>query len=450
MSIFQNESRQNASEQDKSDSDGEPPPVWLWWLLGGLAIGLLVLIGYGYLQGIFKAEPDYTIVNVPSIDDPRFPLCMEGLADSADTTGRLVGFWPVVDDIFAARLEAINSAEHLIQYETYFMTPGHRADTFAEAITDRALAGIHVQLLLDHQGTSDMPAKYWRRLRNIGVEIQFFRQPSWRAPLSYNARSHRKLLIVDGCRVLIGGAGISDFWDGTAFDHDTAPWADFELAYEGEVVSLLQGKFLQNWVHAGGELDLAQGIQPVQREGSVHLFITDDTSSMGESSIRLLMQLAMLSAQKRLWIGSPYFVPDGNTIRSLIQAHEKGVDVRVLTMGSATDKRIVHLASRGLYGPLLKAGIKICEHQPSMLHAKFVLVDDDWVSTGSANFDPRSYFHNDELNISGTYPELAEKIEQFFLDTLANSYCLTYADWQNRSRLEKIQGQGALLFKNLM
>ncbi|MGB3308284.1 MAG: phosphatidylserine/phosphatidylglycerophosphate/cardiolipin synthase family protein [Nodosilinea sp.] len=436
--------------QNEPDSDGEPPPVWLWWLGGVLAIAVLALVGYGYVRGIFRTEADYAIANVPSTDDPRFALSMEGLADSADTTGRLIGFWHNVDDIYAARLAAIQSADHLIQYETYFMTPGRRADAFAEAITDRALAGIQVQLLLDHQGTSDMPAKYWRRLRNIGVEVQFFRQPNWRAPLDYNSRSHRKLLIIDGCKVLIGGAGISDFWDGVAFDHDTAPWADFELAYEGEVVSLLQGKFLQNWVYAGGELDLAKGIHRVQREGSVPLFITDDTSSLGESSIRLLMQLAMLSAKRRLWIGSPYFVPDGNTVRALISAHEKGVDVRVLTMGSATDKRIVHLASRGLYGPLLRAGIKICEHQPSMLHAKFVLVDDDWVSTGSANFDPRSYFHNDELNISGIYPELAEKIEQFFLDTVANSYCLTYADWQNRPRLQKVQGQVALLFKNLM
>ncbi|MGB5972219.1 MAG: phospholipase D-like domain-containing protein, partial [Nodosilinea sp.] len=237
---------------------------------------------------------------------------------------------------------------------------------------------------------------------------------------------------------------------GVEFAHDSAPWADFEVAYEGEVVSLLQGKFLQNWVYAGGELNLAQGIHPVQREGSIPLFITDDTSSLGESSIRLLLQLAMLSARRRLWIGSPYFVPDRNTVRALIHAHKKGVDVRVLTMGSATDKRIVHLASRGLYGPLLRAGITICEHQPSMLHAKFVLVDDDWVSTGSANFDPRSYFHNDELNISGTYPELAQKIEQFFNNAVAESLCLTYAEWQNRPRLEKVQGQVALMFKNLM
>ncbi|HSM81537.1 MAG TPA: phosphatidylserine/phosphatidylglycerophosphate/cardiolipin synthase family protein, partial [Nodosilinea sp.] len=380
-----------------SDDDSEPPPV-LWWL-GGAALLLLGLaIGYAYLSGAFRAAPDYAIANIPPLNDPRFALSLEGLANSADSTGRMVGFWPEVDAIYAARAAAVAQAQHLIQYETYFMTPGRRANAFAEEITDRALAGVKIQLLLDHQGTSKMPQNYWRRLRNLGVEIQFFRKPSWQAPLEYNARSHRKLLIIDGEQVFIGGAGVSDHWDGTAFEHDKAPWLDFEVAYEGEVVNLLQGKFLQNWACAGGSINLKEGLHSVQNDGAVPLFITDNSSTLSASSIRLLMQMHMLTAQRRLWIGSPYFVPDANTTNCLIQARQKGVDVRILTMGAATDKTMVHLASRELYGPLLRAGVKLCEHQPSMMHAKFVLVDDDWVSTGSANFDPRSYFHNDELN----------------------------------------------------
>ncbi|MFQ4136413.1 phospholipase D-like domain-containing protein [Nodosilinea sp. PGN35] len=435
---------------EASDSDGEPPPVELWWLLAGLGLVVLLLVSYAYLRGGFRPASTCTIDNVPSLDDPRFALSMEGLANSADTTGHLIGFWHTIDDVYAARNAAMASAEHLIQYETYFMTPGRRASEFAEVIIDRALAGVAVQLLLDHQGTKAMPEKYWQRLRNIGVEIQFFRPLDWRAPLEYNSRSHRKLLIIDGQRVYIGGAGVSDYWDGVAFDHDKAPWLDFEVAYEGEVVNLLQGKFLQNWSCAGGCINLKEGLHAVQKQGSTPLFITDNTSTLNESSMRLLMQLHILAAKQRLWIGSPYLVPDDETIQALICACQAGVDVRILTMGAATDKLMVHLASRGLYGPLLKAGIKICEYQPSMMHAKFVLVDDDWVSTGSANFDPRSYFHNDELNISGAYPELARRVEQFFLDAMDNSRCITYADWQNRPGAEKVKGRLALLFRHLL
>jgi cardiolipin synthase A/B len=423
---------------------------WLWAVVAGLGLGGLGLGAALYLRGVLRMVPDYGIANVPPLEDRRFDLSLQGLANSVATTGQLVGFWDTVDAVFAARQEAIAAAEDLIQFETYFMTPGSRAEVFAQGLIDRALAGVRVQMLVDHQGTGDMPDEYWQRLRDAGIEVQFFRPPNWRTPLEYNSRSHRKLLIIDGRQVLIGGAGISNYWDGTEFDHDTAPWLEFEVAYEGEIVNLLQGKFLQNWVYAEGHLDLADMLQPVDVEGSVPLFITDDTSSLNESSIRMLMQLAMLTAQRRLWLGSPYFVPDANTTRALIAAQERGVDVRVLTMGDATDKRFVQRASRHLYGPLLEAGVTICEYQPSMMHAKFVLVDEDWVSTGSANFDPRSYFHNDELNISGAYPDLARQVDQFVTTALADSTCPTYADWQNRPVLEAIQGRATLLFKNLL
>ncbi|WOD40680.1 phosphatidylserine/phosphatidylglycerophosphate/cardiolipin synthase family protein [Nodosilinea sp. E11] len=435
--------------QDKANKRQASPVPWLVGLAG--LVGLVLGIGgFLYLRGVFRAEADYAIANVPAFDEPGFDLTLVGLTSSIATSGHMIGFWREVDAVYAARQAAIDGAERLIQYETYFMTPGRRADDFAEALARRAQVGVRVQLLLDHHGTEAMPDDYWQRLRDLGIELQFFRKPNWRRPLEYNSRSHRKLLIIDGKQALIGGAGTSDYWDGTEFDHDTAPWLEFEVAYEGEVVNLLQGKFLQNWAYSGGQLNLSDEIRLVQSDAPVDLYITDDTSSLNESSIRLLMQLSMLTAQERLWIGSPYFVPDANTTRALLTAHGNGVDVRVLTMSAATDKRMVHRASRELYGDLLEAGIAICEYQPSMMHAKLVLVDDAWVSTGSANFDPRSYFHNDELNISGSYPELAQEIEQFFTDALADSNCLTYEDWQNRPWLETVKGRAALLFKNLL
>ncbi|GAB4459303.1 MAG: phospholipase D-like domain-containing protein [Elainellaceae cyanobacterium] len=411
---------------------------------------VLMAGGYAYLQGVFQVMPEYAIANSPSLSDPRFVLGIHGLTSAESTTGRMIGFWQSADEIYAARNAAIRQATALIQYETYFMTPGRRADEFAEALIERAAAGTKVQLLLDHHGTAKMPEDYWQRLTGAGIEVRFLRPPDWRSPLEYNSRSHRKLLIIDGQRVLIGGAGVSDYWDGTAFDHDTAPWADFEVAYEGEVVNLLQGKFLQNWAYTGGDLDLTQEISPVQTEGAMPLYITSNASGLSESSIRLLVQLSALAARDRLWIASPYFVPDGNITQSLIRARENGAEVRVLTMSDATDKKMVHLAGQELYGNLLQADVEICEYQPSMMHAKLILVDDTWVSTGSANLDPRSSFHNDELNISGFNPELAQTVEQFFTSAIADSKCLTYSDWQNRPFFDKLAGRVALLFKNLL
>ncbi len=441
--------------------------LW-WWLVGGLGVLLLVALGYFYLKGGLRSIPEHEVTNSPSIDNPDFVAGLVGLTGAVTTTGNLIGFWREIDQIYAARTDAIRRAEQLVQYETYFMTPGKRADAFADAVIDRALAGVTVQLLLDHQGSQDISQDYWRRLKNVGIEIHFFRQPDWRAPLEYNSRSHRKLLIIDGEQIFIGGAGISDYWDGTEFDHDTAPWLDFEVAYEGEIVTLLQGKFWQNWAYTGGTVDLSQfskngqvsqtetpqaeppQVDTPQADSPQTLYITDDTSTLNESPTRMLVQLSTLAAQERLWIGSPYFVPDSNTTHAMIQAQENGVDVRVLTMGAATDKPMVHWASRELYGPLLRAGITLCEYQPSMMHAKFILADDDWVSTGSANLDPRSYFHNDELNVSGFHAPLAQAVEQFVTDAIADSQCLSYADWQARPLLERLAGRFALLGKNLL
>jgi cardiolipin synthase len=255
-------------------------PILSGWLLGGLGLLGLVVGGYLYLRGVFRAMPEYAIANSPSLSDPRFILGIEGLTNAESTTGRMVGFWQSADEIYAARNAAIRQATALIQYETYFMTPGRRADEFAEVLIERTAAGTKVQLLLDHHGTAKMPEDYWQRLTGAGIEVRFLRPPDWRSPLEYNSRSHRKLLIIDGRRVLIGGAGVSDYWDGTAFDHDTAPWADFEVAYEGEVVNLLQGKFLQNWAYTGGDLDLTQEISPVQTEGATPPYTTSNASGL--------------------------------------------------------------------------------------------------------------------------------------------------------------------------
>ena len=107
-------------------------------------------------------------------------------------------------------------------------------------------------------------------------------------------------------------------------------------------------------------------------------------------------------------------------------------------------------AARQLYGELLNAGVQVCEYQPSMMHAKVMLIDGSWASTGSANFDPRSYFHNDELNVSTRSPRLVENLESFFAQAWENSHCLTLEEWRDRSISERIQGRLALLFKPLL
>lgn len=411
------------------------------WFTGVILVVLLILLIL-YLLGTFRRQVRYRMKNVPSLSEPRFPLAIVGLSDSLLTSGHATGFWVGAGTIHAARLNAIQTAQSTIHFETFYMTPGKRANDFAAAITERAQAGVAVQLIVDDHGVQSMPRKYWQRLRAARVEVRFFNEFDWGAPLDYLARTHRKLLLIDGRVACIGGAGISDDWDGKPKIGDTAPWLDFEVRFEGLVVTILEGIFLQQWSHVGGTADLSSKFFHMTSPGDSTILVTPgDDPSYADPSITALFYTSILAARKRVWVASPYFLPSRDLQEALQRAKKNGVDVRILTMGPHNDKSYVYHAARELYGSLLTAGVKIYEYQPSMMHAKVLLLDDDWVSTGSANFDPRSSFHNDELHCSISEPELAKKIEQFFTVAFAQSQLVSQADWRRRSTRNRILGR---------
>jgi cardiolipin synthase len=386
--------------------------------------------------------------NVPSSQEPHFPLAVVGLSDSLLTSGHSTGCWVGADAIHAARLEAIHNAQYAIHCETYYMTPGRRANDFAAAIAERAQAGVKVQLIVDDHGVQSIPKKYWKRLRAARVEVRFFNEFNWGAPLNYLDRTHRKLLLIDGEVAFIGGAGFSDDWDGKKQIGDTAPWLDFEVCFEGLVVAVLEGIFMQQWTHAGGIADLSSKFFHMTLSGDSTILVTPgDDPSYGDASIGALFYMSILAARERVWVASPYFLPSSDLLDALRTAKKNGVDVRILTMGPHNDKNYVYYAARELYSKLLAAGIEIYEYQPSMMHAKVLLIDENWVSTGSANFDPRSFFHNDELHLSVSEPELAKKVEHFFMIAFENSHRVGRADWRTRPARNRILGRLVLSFR---
>jgi cardiolipin synthase len=422
----------------------------LSWIVAVLLVLLAAAILIPYFRGSFRRKISYPMRNVPRVDEPNFFLAIAGFSSSLPTQAHSTGFFVESDEIYAARLEAIKSAQRTIHFETFYMTPGRRADDFAIALGDRAQAGVAVQLVVDHHGSSAMPKKYWKSLAAAGVEVHFFSPFTWRAPLDYNTRTHRKLLLIDSKIALIGGAGVSDEWDGKSDTGGTAPWRDFEVRYEGAILSTLEGVFMENWTTVGGTADLSlQVFQPCPPKGQT-AFVTMGTFSPENSALHILFQTSIQAARRRLWISSPYLVPDKYTRQVLVEASKSGVDVRILTMGVRNDKAYVYYTARELYGDLLEAGVKIYEYAPNMLHAKVVLVDDSWVSHGSTNMDERSFFLNDEMNVSVSDRHLAQQVESFLLDSFANSTLITLKDWQDRPLLEQIRGKFGLIFRQLL
>ncbi|MEL7330329.1 MAG: cardiolipin synthase B, partial [Cyanobacteria bacterium J06559_1] len=432
--------------------------ILLWVLISVAALAVLSL-SILYIRGAFRWRAVLHIEHAIAPHDDRFIPAIKSLSKSLASEGQVVGFWDSAKAIQQARIEAIADARHSIQFETFMMTPGKRAQAFAAVIARKAAEGVVVQLLADSFGTRAMPSKYWSRLRAAGVQVIFFNPFDWRAPVNFAGRTHRKLLIIDSKKVLIGGAGISDLWDGIEKSDDEKPWLDIEIAMVGDVVMALSASFQKHWEgHRGEEgatgIDMSK-IFPAAVSSNVSSNVSSssgDNSSLKrtypvlvtpgtkpsyrDSSIETLKQALIACARKRIWLSSPYFLPNKSSRQLLIAAKQAGLDIRILTTSEKSDKKPVYYASYEVYGPLLEAGIQVFEYQPSMLHAKLLMIDDDWINTGSANFDYRSFLHNDELDLVIKSPELVQKVEQVFEQGFAQSEQIGLDKWKRRSWLK--------------
>jgi cardiolipin synthase len=421
----------------------------MYSVIFALLIFILIVSISLYLNGYFQSLIPYRFKYFPSSDHPFFGTTVASLSDSWITEGKITDFWVGAESIYSARWNAIKQARSFICFETYVMNPGYRADQLAKLLAQKVQEdNVIVYLLADSHGTKSMPEAYWQLLRQAGIYLRFYNPFDWRNPVKNLQRNHRKLLLIDDKKALIGGAGISDRWDGRGESDDIEPWLDYEIAIEGHTLERLKGLFWQHWLDAGGIPDLSSiPSRPCSHQSTKIMVTVNENPSYQNSSIRALFQTLTLGATQRLWLASPYFLPNENICHTLIEAHQRGVDVKVLTMGKKCDKSYVHKVARERYYQLLKAGISIYEYQPSMMHAKLALMDDRWLSFGSANFDPRSFFQNDELTLTlnDYHQELLPKVEHFFEQAFDKSQYVVLSKWQQRNLRDRIIGRFWLL-----
>ncbi len=340
------------------------------------------------------------------------------------------------DQIFPAMLQAIDAAKRRISFETYIYDAGEIANQFTDALERAARRGVRVRLLTDAVGASTMDATHARRLRDAGCELRRFNVTKWYSILEVNYRTHRKILVVDGDVGFTGGVGVADHWMGDAQDHDH--WRDTQVRLRGPVVRLLEGAFYENFAESGDpvspELDLV--VPPVLDAEGSSLLVTSSYSG-GSNVLKRLYLLTIACSRRTLEITSPYFVTDESTMSAIEDAVRRGVRIRILVEGDITDAMPVKYASRQMYERLLGLGVEIYEYQPTMMHAKVVVVDRTLSMFGSANFDNRSLELNDEINVAVVSRELAARFLRDFEADLRRSRRLELAAWQHRSLLEK-------------
>jgi len=348
--------------------------------------------------------------------------------------------------IFPSMLAAIKAARKTINLEFYIYWDGDVGRTFAETLAERARAGVQVKVILDAVGSATMSQSLIDFLLRNGVDLEWYHPIRWYTLSRANHRTHRKLLVVDGEIGFSGGVGIADDWlgDADAKNH----WRDTVARVEGPAVSQMQFAFMDNWVKSRGELLTGLDYFPqIAPRGSHTAQVIKSSPSEGSSTVKLMYIISIVSAQKSIYISNAYFVPDRDTIRALEGAVRRGVDVRVIVPGEDSDVPIVRQASRLHYDLLLPRGIRIFEYQPTMMHAKTMVVDGIWSTIGSSNFDDRSFRLNDEVNVNVYDEGIAREMEAMFLEDLSHSSEVSLKRWFRRPMFERIKESFAGVLK---
>jgi cardiolipin synthase len=391
---------------------------------GGLALGL---------TGFLPEEPELAQVvgHAHSAADASFRQTMEGVLATRIESGNRIETLENGDEIFPAMLKAIAEARRTINFATYIYWSGDIAQTFADALSERARAGVRVNLMLDYVGSLEMDERLIEQMRSAGVHLIHFRPLHWYSVDRFNYRSHRKVLVTDGVIGFTGGVGIADKWKGDA--RNPNEWRDTHYRIEGPAVQGLQSAFTENWLEATGEVLRGEAYFPVQAErGTVAMQPMKSSPFSGSQTLHLALLLALSAAEQHIRIGVAYFVPSETALQQILDARRRGVEVELILPGIWTDTEEVRRASRHFWGELLQAGVKIYEYEPTMYHVKIVIVDDDWASLGSANFDERSFRLNDEINIHVFDRDFAGEQIRNFEEDKARARPVTLAAWKRR------------------
>lgn len=340
-------------------------------------------------------------------------------------------------NFYEAELESIRSARSHVCLEAYIFQKGEVAKRFIAVLTEAARNGVEVRIVLDAIGSFYIWRNSFRSLTEAGGKLCWYMPLRWYNFTRFNNRTHREMLIVDGSVAFVGGAGIADHWyHGRG---GKKPWRDTMVRLHGSAVDSLQSMFAENWLESSGELLTGCKYYPNRvGMGTARAMVIDSTPSYGRATrARMVFQILIATAIGSIHITTPYFLPDRGARQALIDALNRGVEIKIIVPGKHSDHLLTRRSSRRLYGSLLKHGAQIYEYQPSMIHTKSLVVDGRWAVVGSTNFDSRSFGINDEVNVAALDEPLAARLEQDFQADVMASQRVTYAEWQRRPLLER-------------
>ena len=409
-------------------------------IIGGAFITWLILVT------LFTPAIPY---HIEAPIDPRGDQFIHVLESACQTTlerGNAIEIFTNGPEFYPAMLEAIRSAQETINLECYIFSSGEIADRFIHELSERARAGVRVTIVMDAIGSLGSFGKAAAPLRAAGCRVESYQQIRWYSLARLNNRTHRELLIVDGRVAFVGGAGVADWW--LKAGPRGPMWRDMMARIEGPLVSDIQGILAENWLECCGEiLTGPETYKPHEPKGPSPAFAIKSSPSDRATVSRMLFQTLVESSREDVLNTTPYFLPDRAFRRALNRTADRGVAISVIVPGHRTDQRWVRLASRRMYGRLLKHGIRLFEYRGGMMHQKALLVDGLWTVVGSTNLDNRSFEHNDEVNVAFRDAAINARVTRDFDADLARSNEIDLEEWRRRPVLEKLVGTVAWILE---
>ena len=380
-------------------------------LLGAVVALGLAAIGWAFL-GRSRESSGHFLLDVRAPSQGRgFSAALEQTVGAPLRPGHKIALLPN-GKVFDALTDAIRGAKQSVNIEMYIWSHGKASTSVISALRERK-KGVACRVLLDAEGSISRGEEVDKDLRDVECAMLLFRKAT-----AIFARNHRKVAVIDGRIGITGGFG-DDKWLGNGEDEDH--WRDTNVRVEGTAVSDMQEAFAEDWQEAGGGLLPPEDFPEQPKDGTVPAAFVRSISSPVVTRAERLTQLAIDAAHERLFIENAYFVPGKPVLELLKRRATEGVEVRILVPGRQSDSKMSFLYQQREYGDLLKSGSRVWEFQPTMMHAKTMVVDEALVVIGSVNLDPLSLNKLEEAALVAEDPALATQLVRLFEDDVARS-----------------------------
>jgi cardiolipin synthase A/B len=366
------------------------------------------------------AEPKAPNIDLPVIDRDFIDESLERVTGAELIPGNDVQLLVDAAENYPAWLAAIESAEKRVFFESYIIHGDEQGRFFADALIKKAKEGVEVKLIYDWLGGfGKTPRRFWRHLRQNGVEVRCYNPPWILDPIGFFSRDHRKTMVVDGRIAFVSGLCVGQDWVGHP-DQDVAGWRDTGVQLTGPAVAEAEEAFAEVWALMGDPIDKRSLARRDRIEPRGETSVRVVRSVPGTANVYRTDQVLAVAARHTMWITDAYFVGVPSYLQNMKDASRDGVDVRILVPQS-TDIGLIRDTTRSTYRPLLEAGIRVFEWNGPMMHAKTAVFDGRISRVGSTNLNIASWFGNYELDVLVEDEDFGRKMQEMFLNDLANS-----------------------------